>query len=108
MLFNSWEFACFFPLDALISALMVIQIVTQFIPQVLAVTMIRRHRPDIQRPFRMWLYPLPSLIAGLGWFWILLSSGWQFIGLGFAILVVGVVAYLVLARQRREWPFEAI
>lgn len=99
--------ACFFPLDALISALMVIQIVTQFIPQVIAVTMIRRHRPDIQRPFRMWLYPMPSVIAGVGWFWIMLSSGWEFISLGFGILAFGIVAYLVLARQKLEWPFEA-
>jgi amino acid transporter len=99
--------ACLYPLESLISALMVIQIVTQFIPQVIAVTMIRRNRPDIQRPFRMWLYPVPSLLAFVGWVWILLSSGWQFIGLGFAILAAGIGAYLLLARQRREWPFVA-
>ncbi|MGJ5816271.1 APC family permease [Paludibaculum fermentans] len=97
--------ACVYPLDALISALMVIQIVTQFMPQVIAVTMIRRNRPDIQRPFRMWLYPVPNVLAFCGWAWILLSSGWQFIALGFAILLVGIGAYMVLARQRREWPF---
>lgn len=97
--------ACLYPLEALINALIVIQIVTQFIPQVIAVTMIRRNRPDIQRPFRMWLYPLPSFLAFLGWMWILLSSGWQFIGLGVVILVVGIGAYLLLARQKQEWPF---
>jgi len=97
--------ACVYPLDALISALMVIQIVTQFIPQVIAVTMIRRHRPDIARPFRMWLYPLPSVLAFCGWSWILLSSGWKFIAMGFAILIVGISAYLFLAHKRKEWPF---
>ncbi len=97
--------ACLYPLDSLISALMVIQIVTQFIPQVLAVTMIRRHRPDIQLPFRMWLYPVPSFLAFFGWVWILCSSGWEFISLGLGILVFGVAAYLLLARRNREWPF---
>ncbi len=97
--------ACLYPLESLISALMVIQIITQFIPQVIAVTMIRRHRPDIRRPFRMWLYPLPSFLAFLGWVWILLSSGWEFIGLGTGILVFGVAAYLLLARKNAEWPF---
>ena len=97
--------ACLYPLESLISALMVIQIVTQFIPQVIAVTMIRRHRPDIARPFRMWLYPLPSILAFAGWVWIFGSSGWEFIGLGMGILVIGVAAYLVLARRNAEWPF---
>ena len=98
--------ACLYPLDTLINALMVIQIVTQFIPQVLAVTLIRRHRPDIRRPFRMWLYPVPSILTFFGWIWILLSSGWDFIALGFGILICGIAAYLLLARQRCEWPFQ--
>ncbi len=97
--------ACLYPLESLISALMVIQIITQFIPQVIAVTMIRRHRPDIRRPFRMWIYPVPSFLAFLGWVWILCSSGWEFISLGMGILVFGVAAYLLLARKNREWPF---
>jgi amino acid transporter len=97
--------ACLYPLDALINALMVIQIVTQFIPQVFAVTMIRRNRPDIALPFRMWLYPIPSVLAFFGWIWILLSSGWEFIGLGFGILAFGIAAYMIMARKTREWPF---
>jgi amino acid transporter len=97
--------ACLCPLETLIDTLIVIQIVTQFLPQVIAVTLIRRNRPDIERPFRMWLYPVPSILAFLGWGWILLSSGWNFIGLGFAVLIVGIVAYLLWARQKHEWPF---
>jgi amino acid transporter len=98
--------ACLYTLDALINAMIVIQIVTQFIPQVIAVTLIRKHRPDIRRPFHMWLYPVPSVLTFVGWIWILLSSGWEFIGLGFGILIFGIAAYLVLARQRCDWPFQ--
>lgn len=101
------SFACLLNLDAIIRALMVIQIVTQYIAQVIAVTMIRRYRKDIVRPFRMWLYPLPSLVALVGWTWMLIGSGWQYIALGFAMLALGIVAYLVQARQRQEWPFMA-
>jgi amino acid transporter len=97
--------ACLYPLETLINTLIVIQIVTQFLPQVIAVTMIRRNRPDIERPFRMWLYPLPCILAFLGWGGILLSSGWNLIGLGFAVLILGIAAYLLLARQKHEWPF---
>jgi amino acid transporter len=99
--------ACLFNLDTIIRALMVIQIVTQYIAQIVAVTMIRRYRKDIARPFRMWLYPIPSLVALGGWLWMLVGSGWQYIALGFAILAIGVIAYLLQARQKQEWPFVA-
>jgi amino acid transporter len=97
--------ACLYPLETLIDTLIVIQIVTQFLPQVIAVTLIRRNRPDIVRPFRMWLYPAPCILAFIGWTWILLSSGWKLIGLGFAVLIVGIGAYLLWARRKGEWPF---
>jgi amino acid transporter len=96
---------CLLNLGMIISALMVIQIVTQFIPQVLAVTMIRRYRKDIARPFRMWLYPVPSLVALAGWMWMLIGSGWHYILLGSAILLFGIGAYLLQAKHNREWPF---
>src|SRR5262249_35328200 len=52
--------ACWFDLPTLITALIVIQTIARDIAQVFAVTLIRRLRPDIERPFKMWLYPLPS------------------------------------------------
>jgi amino acid transporter len=99
--------ACLFTLDALIRSLLVIQIVTQYIAQVVAVTMIRRYRKDIIRPFRMWLYPIPSVLALVGWTWMLVGSGWQYIALAFGILALGIVGYLLQARQRHDWPFVA-
>jgi amino acid transporter len=99
--------ACLLNLDAIIRALMVIQIVTQYIAQIAAVSMIRRYRKDISRPFKMWLYPLPSLLALVGWVWMLIGSGWQYIALGLGILLFGVVAYLLQAKQKQEWPFVA-
>ena len=100
--------ACLLTLDVLINALIVIQILIQFMAQVFAVTLIRRNRPDIQRPFRMPLYPATSIIAFLGWFYILIASGWAYIAAGFGLLAIGIVAYLFRARTLREWPFESI
>lgn len=97
--------ACFLSLDNLIKALLVIQIVTQFIAQCVAVVLIRRHRPDIRRPFQMFLYPLPAGVALAGWVFILASSGAVYVGAGLASVVVGAAAFLLRARQRREWPF---
>jgi amino acid transporter len=93
-------------LSDLITALIVIQVLVQFMAQVLAVTLIRRYRKDIPRPFQMWLYPVTSIIAFAGWAFILAASGLKFILWVLALLVFGICAYLWRARVRREWPFE--
>jgi len=91
--------AAFFDLGWVISALLTARILIQFIGQIFALDYIRRHRPDIQRPLRMWLYPLPSLIALVGWIYIFVTSGWAFVGYGLAVLASGVGAFLVWKRQ---------
>jgi hypothetical protein len=76
--------------------------------QVVAVTLIRRNRPDIVRPYRMALYPLTSVIAFMGWLYILIASGLPYILAGLALMIFGITAYLFRARQIGEWPFEAV
>lgn len=92
-------------LSDLITALVVIQVLVQFMAQVVAVTMIRRYRPDIQRPFQMWFYPVTSVIAFAGWAFILAASGLKFILWGIALIAVGIGAYMWRARVQAEWPF---
>lgn len=99
--------ACLLSLGALIKALIVIQIVTQFLAQCVGLLFIRRYRTDIPRPFRMWLYPLPVLIAALGWVFILVSSGITYITAGLASVALGFAAFLLWARRCRKWPFKA-
>ncbi len=96
--------ACFFALATLIKALLVVQIMTQFVTQCLAVILIRQRRPDIQRPFSMWLYPVPALIASLGWIFILVSSGPWYVAAGLGFIAVAAVAFLYRAHRHRQWP----
>lgn len=96
---------CAFALDELIKALMIFQILAQFLAQIVAVTLIRRFRPDIRRPFKMWLYPLPSIVAFTGWVFILISNGWKYAIWGLLIAAAGAGAYFVRARVAGEWPF---
>jgi hypothetical protein len=74
--------------------------------QVVAVTLIRRFRPDIHRPFQMWFYPVTSIIAFAGWGFILAASGLKFILWGLALTAFGICAYLLRAHTHQEWPFE--
>lgn len=99
---------CFLNLEVLINALIVIQVLIQFIAQVVAVTLIRRNRPDISRPFQMPLYPVTSIIALLGWVYILIASGASYILAGFGLLIIGVLCYFWRARLVHEWPFQAV
>ena len=97
--------ACLLSLEALIKALIVIQIVTQFAAQCIAVVLIRRLRKDIARPFSMPFYPLPVAIAFAGWIFILASSGRIYIFSGLALLALGIAAYLWRSRNLMEWPW---
>ncbi|HXW07746.1 MAG TPA: APC family permease [Vicinamibacterales bacterium] len=94
------------PLGLVIDALITTRIVVQFIGQVFAVMLLRARRPDMPRPFRMWLYPVPPLVALAGWMFLLLTSGWRLIALGVGMIALGVVCFLFWSRYTRRWPFE--
>lgn len=100
-------FFCFFNLENIIEILMVIQVIILFLAQILAVTLIRRYRKDIQRPFQMWLYPLPSIAAAMLWLLVLVSTGWKLVAIGIGVLALGVSLYMIRARTVRQWPFAA-
>jgi len=95
---------CFLRLADLIAALIVIRIVLQFLMQTVGVIVLRVRQPDMPRPFRMWLYPIPALVAAVSFSFILFSRK-DFLGYAALITVVGVVIYIVRSWRRREWPF---
>lgn len=99
--------ASMFDLEAVISALMAARILIQFIGHTIALFLIRKNRPDIERPFRMPLFPLPAVISLAGYTYVFLSLGWTFIGFGLVTLIAGAVVYLALAKNQRTWPFVA-
>ena len=69
--------------------------------------LLRRLQPNLPRPYRMWLYPLPCLLALGGWLYLYATADWLFIALGLATLTAGAVAFLVWSWQTGRWPFRA-
>jgi len=63
------------------------------------VMLLRRYRPDIRKPFRMWLYPLPALVSLGMWLYIFASSPLPGIVFSFAFLGVAVGAYFIFRRE---------
>jgi amino acid transporter len=92
--------AAFFDLDWVISALITARIVVQFIGQIVAVSYIRNRRQDIERPFRMWLYPVPSIIALVGWAYIFCTSGWSTSLFGLGVLATGIIAFIAWRKSQ--------
>ncbi len=99
--------ACFFALSVVIDALIATRILVQFIGQVAGLIRLRRTRPDLPRPYRMWLYPVPAAVALLGWLFIFVTTDVRVIAFGIGILALGVACFLVWSRHLRQWPFAA-
>jgi basic amino acid/polyamine antiporter, APA family len=98
---------CLLRLADVIAALVVIRISLQFLIQAIGLIVFRIRRPDVARPFRMWLYPLPALLAIGGFIFVLFARVNSIKELRYAIVItlVGLAIYLIRSARRREWPF---
>ena len=105
---------CFFTLQQVITMLVVTRIVLQFFLQHVGVMLLRAQQPELERPFRIPLYPLPPLLAMTGFAFMLVdprrgqSKGggvWLGLAVALAIAVSGTLIYLLRARRLAQWPF---
>jgi basic amino acid/polyamine antiporter, APA family len=96
----------FFPLDVVIDALIATRILVQFIGQIAGVVLLRRRAPDMPRPFRIWLYPVPVVIALAGWLFIFSTTGVHVMLFGLGVLALGVLCFLGWSFRLRQWPFK--
>jgi amino acid transporter len=95
----------FFSLGMVIDALITTRILIQFIGQILAVSLLRRNEPGMNRPYRIWLYPIPNLLALFGWIFVFATTNWTIIAFGLGTLVLGLLSFIIWSRQTKQWPF---
>jgi amino acid transporter len=98
---------CFFRLADVIAALVVIRVIVQFLAQIVGLFILRRTRADMPRPFRMWFYPVPAVIALIGFLYVLFMRDGFMNQVKYAavLIVAGLVVYLVRSYKRKEFPF---
>ena len=98
---------CFLPLMKVITLLVITRILLQFLPQQVGVMLLRIQRPELARPFKIPLYPLPPLVAIAGFIFMLANRSHALGELGVAagIAVSGTAIYLIRARRMGQWPF---
>ncbi len=97
--------ATFVKLGTLIDALLSTRIVVQFVGQIGALIMLRKIQPNAERPFRMWLYPLPAFVALIGWIYLLITTDRTLLGFGALTLLLGSGVFLLWSWRTRKWPF---
>ena len=93
--------AGFFSLGTVIDALIVTRIVVQFMGQVVGLMLLRKNAPDMERPYRMWLYPIPAVVALVGWIFVFATTDPHVIMFGLAVLGLGCLVFTLWARNRR-------
>ncbi|HEU0008428.1 MAG TPA: APC family permease [Verrucomicrobiae bacterium] len=96
----------FLPLLTVIDALLITRILVQFIGQILAVMLLRRRAPDLPRPYRIWFYPAPCLVALAGWIFVFGTADWKLIVFGVSTVLVGVVIFGLWSWRTKRWSFE--
>ncbi|UOR05025.1 APC family permease [Hymenobacter aerilatus] len=98
-------FSLLFRLSEVISAILAMRILVQFVGQAVGLVLLRRRRGTEGLPFKMPLYPAPVVLAISIWLLIFWSTGLQFMVSGLLVIAAGVVAFLLWSRQQRRWPF---
>ena len=98
----------FLKLADVVAALVVIRILVQFLAQIIGLLILRQTRPDIPRPFKMWLYPIPALIAVTGFLYVLFMrpNFMKEIRYAIVLVIIGLIIYFIRSYKRGEFPFE--
>ncbi len=96
--------ACLLPLEQVLAVLTAGIVLIQGVSQVVAVFVARTHGAA---PFRMWLFPIPAIVALVGWLYAFAYTGAFAIIVGIGWLLAGACAYIITARVQRRWPFAA-
>ena len=60
------------------------------------------------RPFKMWLYPVPAVVALIGFLYVLFMRDGFLTQVKYAavLIVVGLIVYFLRAYKRGEYPFD--
>jgi fructoselysine transporter len=91
-----------------IRSILAMRCIIQFMAQGLGLVLLHRRWGSARLPFRMWLYPVPVMLAIAGWAWLFVATGEKPMLASLAAAAAGILVYLGRARWTRQWPFQEI
>ncbi|HEY5463927.1 MAG TPA: amino acid permease [Hanamia sp.] len=101
-------FSMFLKLSEVISAILAMRIMVQFIGQAVGLLILRSKRNSDEFPYKMPLFPLPVILAIAMWLFILISTGSKLMFSGLIVIFLGTIVYFIKAKFQKEWPFRSI
>ena len=98
-------FSLLFRMGDVISGILAMRIMVQFIGQAAGVMLLRKRNGSKGLPFKMPLYPIPAILAILLWLFVFWSTG-RTVVLSFGLVLgTGLIAYFIKAKRKAEWPY---
>lgn len=104
----AFVFSLLFRLSEVISAILAMRILIQFVGQAFGLILLHRKKRAADFPYRMPLWPVPAILAIVIWLLLFVATGIKLMISGIMVIVTGLVIYLVKARIAGDWPFKAI
>jgi fructoselysine transporter len=97
-------FSLFMKLGQVISSILAMRILIQFVAQGIGVSLLRKRFGSKNLPFKMFLFPLPVIISIGIWLFLFVSTGW-FALWGSLIAVTGVIVYFLVRVRKTELDY---
>ncbi len=104
----AFVFSLLFRLSEVISAILAMRILIQFVGQGFGLILLHRKKRAADFPYRMPLWPLPAILAIVIWLLLFVATGMKLMISGVMVIATGLVIYLVKARIAGDWPFKRI
>lgn len=90
-------FSLLFKMKDVISAIIIMRILIQFVSQAVGLLLLRKQRKSY--PYKMPLFPLPAVVSIIIWLFIFVTSELRFMGFAFGIIVAGIALFWVKERM---------
>lgn len=91
-------FSLLMKLSDVITSILAMRIVVQFIAQCAGVVLLRKKHDTKNLPFKMWLYPVPVILSVIIWIYLLYHN--KFALHGGLIAMAGVLVYFIINRKK--------
>jgi len=101
----AFVFSLLFKLSEVISAILAMRILVQFIAQAVGLIILRKARSSTEFPYKMPFFPWPVYLAIVLWAGILIATGLNLFLGALTAISTGAIVYFIKARLRGEWPF---
>ena len=99
-------FSLLFKMSDVISGILAMRIMVQFIGQAVGVIILRKRNGTKALPYKMPLYPLPVILVIAMWLFVFYSTGLKVINSFLIVFGSGLVVYFIYAKLQNQWPYK--